>query len=112
MILCAGFSRRRRVDGERVHALPELARKCVVHHAVTLEPGLSAEGVGYDMHPEMGLSPRAMSGMAFVLVGFIHHIEARGLESFSQLLDDLIANCHGVVPQPPTFGGRSRLGYV
>jgi hypothetical protein len=53
-----------------------------------------------------------MSGMAFVLVGFIHHIEARGLESFSQLLDDLIANCHGVVPQPPTFGGRSRLGYV
>jgi hypothetical protein len=63
---------------------------------VTLEAGLTAEGVGNDIDPEMGLSARAMSGMAFVLVGFIHDIEARGLESLGQLLDDLIADCHGV----------------
>jgi hypothetical protein len=37
-----------------------------------------------------------MPGMPGVLVGFIHHLEARGGESLGQLFRDEIAPCHGV----------------
>jgi hypothetical protein len=48
------------------------------------------------MDPEVGLPVGTVSGMALVVVGFVHHVEARGPESFRQLLGDQIADGHGV----------------
>jgi hypothetical protein len=90
------FARRRGVDRERVDAAFELTDKCFVDHAVALEPALPAERLRHNIHPEMSLPALAMSGMPGVLVGFVHHLEARGSESLGQLLRDEIAPCHGV----------------
>src|SRR5262249_29935911 len=90
------FARCRGADGERVDAACELTGKCFVDHAVALEPALSAERVRHDIHPEMSLPTLAMSGMPDVLVGFVHHLKARGSESLGQLLCDEIAPRHRV----------------
>jgi hypothetical protein len=90
------FARRRGVDRERVDAAFELTDKCFVDHAVALEPALPAERLRHNIHAEMSLPALAMSGMPGVLVGFVHHLEARGSESLGQLLRDEIAPCHGV----------------
>jgi hypothetical protein len=90
------FARRPGVDRERVDAAFELTDKCFVDHAVALEPALPAERLRHNIHPEMSLPALAMSGMPGVLVGFVHHLEARGSESLGQLLRDEIAPCHGV----------------
>ena len=90
------FARRRGVDRERVDATFELTGKCLVDHAVALEPALSAERFRHNIHPEMSLPALPMSGMPDVVMGFVHHVEARGSESPGQLLRDEIAPCHGV----------------
>ena len=61
---------------ERVDAGRKLTGKCLVDHAVALEPALSAEGVRHDMNAEMGFPARPMPGMSHVLVGFVDHVEA------------------------------------
>jgi hypothetical protein len=92
----AAFVRRRGVDGERVDAAFELTPKRFVDHAVALEPALPAERLRHNIHPEMSFPALPMPGMPGVLVGFIHHLEARGGESLGQLFRDEIAPCHGV----------------
>ena len=47
-------------------------RKRLVDHAVAFDPALSAERLRHDMDPEMGLAARAMAGVAFVPVRFVH----------------------------------------
>ena len=56
-------------------AAGEFTRKCLVDHAVALDPALSAERLRHDMNPEMGLAARPGSGVALVLMQFIHNIE-------------------------------------
>ena len=92
----AAFTRRRGVNRERVDAACEFSDKRFVNHAVALEPALPAERLRHNIYPEMSLPALAMSGMPDVLVGFVHHVEARGSESLGQLLRDEIAPCHGV----------------
>ena len=92
----AAFARRRGVNRERVDAACELADKRFVDHAVALEPALPAERLRHDIYPEVSLPALAMSGMPGVLVGFVHHLKARGSESLGQLLRDAIAPCHRV----------------
>jgi hypothetical protein len=84
------------MDGERVDAAFELTDKCFVDHAVALDPALPAERLRHNMHPEMSLPALPMPGMSGVPVRFVHHVEARGSESLSQLLRDEIAPGHGV----------------
>ena len=55
---------------------------------MAFDPGLSFEHVRHDIDPEMGLPARPVPGMAFVLVQFVHHIEALGRKSLGQLLCD------------------------
>ena len=105
----AAFTRRRGVNRERVDAACELADKRFVNHAVALEPALPAERLRHDIHPEMSLPALAMSGMPSVLVGFVHHVEARGSESLGQLLRDEIAPCHDVRIAAVGPAGQCRL---
>jgi feruloyl-CoA hydratase/lyase len=88
--------RRLSVDGERMHAALQLARKCGVDHAVALEPALSAEGLRHDIEPEMGLAARAVSGMAFMQMGFVLDMQARGRKHREQFCRDDVLHSHGL----------------
>ena len=88
------FARRRRVDRERVHAAGEFRRERRIDHAMALEPGLSFEGVRHDIDPEVSLPARPVPGMAFMLVRFVHHLEALRREGLGQLLCDEIGGSH------------------
>ena len=82
------------MDGECVYFARQLGRKQLINHAVTFEPGLSLKRFRYDIDAVMGLSAGPMSGMAFMLMGFVQHSEALGCESLGQLLCDQIYGPH------------------
>jgi hypothetical protein len=82
------------MDSERMDAARQLVRKFSVNHAMALEPGLTIEGVRHDINPEMSLPARPGPGMAFMLVRFVHHLEALRFESLGQLLCDEIGGQH------------------
>ena len=82
------------MDGERVHASGQLARQCLINHAMAFEPGLPFERLRHDIDPEMSLPARPVPGMAFVLVGFVLHVKALRGESLGQLLCDDIGGSH------------------
>src|SRR5262249_56234718 len=63
---------------------------------VAFERALSADRFRHNIPPEMSLPALPMPGMPGVVMGFVHHLEARGSESPGQLLGDEIAPCHGV----------------
>jgi hypothetical protein len=84
------------MDGERVNATGELGCQRLVNHAVTLDAGLSFERFRHNINAVMRLPARPVSGMTFVLVGFILHLEALRSESLGQLLCDDIGGSHVV----------------
>ena len=88
------FTRRGCVDGKRVHTAGELRGKRLINHAVTLDAGLSLERLRHDIHREVRLPARPMSGMAFMLVRFINNLEALRRESLGQLFCDVISGSH------------------
>src|SRR5665213_2137633 len=61
---------------------------------MTLDPGLTFEGLSHDIDPVMSLSAFPVPGMACMLVRFILHLEALGCESLGQLLCDGIGGSH------------------
>ena len=87
--------RRRRVDGERVHAAGKLAGERGIDHAMALDPALPAKGFRHDIEAEMSLAAGPMARMAFVAMRFILNMEALGRESVAQLFRDQIACMHG-----------------
>jgi hypothetical protein len=105
----AAFARRRGVNRERVDAACKLADKRFVDHAVALEPALPAERLRHNIYSEVSLPALAMSSMPSVLVGFVHHIEARGSEGLGQLIRDEISSCHGVRIAAGGPAGQCRL---
>src|SRR5439155_25985015 len=86
----------RGVDGERVHAAAELGGERGVDHAVALQPALPPERLRHDIQAEMSLAARPVTGMAFVLVGFVDYPKAFQSESFGQLSCDEVAKPHGL----------------
>ena len=83
------------MDRERVHAAGEFTRKCLIDHAVALDPALSAERLRHDMNPEVGLAARAGSGVALVLMRFIHNIETLRRERGGELVGNQGFDLHG-----------------
>jgi len=65
--------------------------------AVALDAALSPEGLRHDIDPVMSLPARPVPGMAFVLVRFVHHLEALRRESLGQLLCDEIGGSHAAL---------------
>ena len=85
------------MNGERVHAAGEFRRQSRVYHAVPLDPALSPEGLCHNINPVMCFTFGPMAGVAFVLVGFVHHIQIFGRESLGQLSCDYIFRSHDAV---------------
>src|SRR5438067_1631879 len=73
----------------------ELARECLVDHAMAFDPALAAERLRYDRDPEMGLAARPMAGMALVLMRFIRNVETLRRERGGELFGDSGLNFHG-----------------
>jgi hypothetical protein len=96
------------MDGQRVNAAREFAGEDFIYHAVALDAGLSFEGIRHDIDPEMGLPARPVSGMAFVPVGFVFHLQALRGEGFGQLLCDNVGGSHAV----PLGNGGARVNAV
>jgi hypothetical protein len=82
------------MDGERVHASLELIEKRFIDHAMTLDSGLSLEGICHDMDVEMSLAARPVARMPLMEMGIISHLEACRGKGRSQFLRDQIACAH------------------
>jgi len=61
---------------------------------VTLDAGLSLEGIRHDINPVVSLPARPVPGMAFMLVRFINYFEALWRESLDQFFCDEIGGSH------------------
>jgi hypothetical protein len=77
-----------------VHSSRKFIAEHLVDHAMALDPVLSSESLSYDIQPEMGLSAGAISGMAFVQMGFVGHIESQRGKCLVELLGNPIAGAH------------------
>lgn len=73
------------VDGERMNAGLEFVSEGLVDHAMTSDPALSAERASYDINSKMRFSAGPMSGVAFMLMGLVEHLQAQRSEGFDQL---------------------------
>ncbi len=70
--------------GERVDTRFEFVGEGVVNHAMACDPALPLERVSYNIDSEMRFSARPMSGVAFMLVGFVEHLQAQRSEGLSE----------------------------
>ncbi len=71
--------------GERVDTRFELVGEGVVNHAMAYDPALPLERVSYNINPEMRFSARLMSRVAFMLMGFVEHLQASRSEGLREL---------------------------
>jgi hypothetical protein len=88
------FSRRLRVDGERVDGALEFRRKRRIYHTMAFDPALPFEGRRYDIDPEMRLAARPVTRMALMQMRFVRNVEAFRQESFTQLVYDSVFGAH------------------
>ena len=79
-----------------MHTAFELVRQCRIDHAVTFEPALPPEGFGYNIEAEVALAPRAVSGVAFVQMGFILDMQTFRRERRDELCRDDILHSHSL----------------
>jgi hypothetical protein len=89
-----GFSRRLRLDGERVDGALEFRRKRRIYHTMAFDPALPFEGRRYDIDPEMRLAARPVARMALMQMRFVRDVEAFRQESFTQLVYDSVFGAH------------------
>ena len=76
--------RRGGVDGKRMDTGPEFVSEGLVDHAMTSNPALSAERASYDIDSKMRFSAGSMSGVAFMVMGLVEHLQAQRSEGFGQ----------------------------
>jgi len=103
------LARRGGVDRQCVKAAGEFPRQCRIDHAVTFEPALSFERLRHDIDPEVSLPARPVSGMPFVPVRFILHLQTLRGEGFGQLLCDDIGGSHALAPRQAGTAGQCRF---
>lgn len=77
-----------------MYAARKFLRESGIYRAMTINPGLAAERVRYNIHAVMRLAAWSVPGMACMQVGFIFDAQAFGRESFSQFLYDDIFGLH------------------
>jgi hypothetical protein len=70
---------------ERMDTRFELSGERLIDHAMTGESALPPECISHNIDPEMSFSTRPMSGVAFMLMGFVKHLQAQRCEGLGQL---------------------------
>jgi hypothetical protein len=71
-----GFSRRLRLDRERMDGALKFRGKRRIYHTMALDPALPFEGRRYDIDPEMRLAARPVARMALMQMRFVRNVEA------------------------------------
>jgi hypothetical protein len=71
-----GFSRRLRLDGERMDGALKFRCKRRIYHAMALDPALPFEGRRYDIDPEMRPAAWPVARMALMQMRFVRNVEA------------------------------------
>ena len=84
------FSRRKRMQRERMHRAREFCRQRRIDHAMTVDARLADEGLRHNINSEMRLAAGPVTRMAFVQMRFIDDIETFGRESIAQLFCDVV----------------------
>jgi len=87
-------------------AAGKLTRKCLVDHAVPLDPALSTECLRHDMNPKVRLAARPVPGVALMLMRFIHNVEALRRECSRELFGNEGLNLHGTSGMRGCCGGQ------
>ena len=105
----AALARRGGVNRECVDAAREFRGERRIDHAMAFEPALSLERLRHDIDPEMGLPARPVSGMAFVSVGFVLHLQALRREGVGQLTRDNIGGSHALAGMQDAAAGQCRI---
>ena len=72
----------------------ELYGERLIDHAMTGKSALSPECISHDIDPEMSFSTWPMSGVAFMPVGFVEHLQASRSEGLSELLRNGFLHTH------------------
>jgi hypothetical protein len=73
------------VYGKRMDTGFELVGESLINHAMASDPALPPERISHDINPEMRFSAWPMSGVAFMLMGFIEHLQSQRSEGLRQL---------------------------
>ena len=63
----------------------EFVGKGVVDHPMTGDPALPPERVRYNINSKVCFSARSMSGVTFMLMGFVDYLQSQRSEGLSQL---------------------------
>ena len=80
----------------------ELVDEGLINHAMASDPALPSEGVSYNIDPEMGLSARPVSGVAFMLMRFVEYLQSQRSEGLGQLPRNGFLHTHPeAVPTAP-----------
>jgi hypothetical protein len=77
-----------------MHAGGEFRSQRGIYHAMSVDAALPPEGFRHNIYAEVRFPFGPVTGMAFVLVGLVHHVQAFGRESFNQLSRDYIFRLH------------------
>ncbi len=77
--------RRSGVYGKRVDTGFEFVSEGFVDHAMTIDPALPPERISYDINSKMRFAAGSVSGVAFMLVGFVEHLQAQRSEGLGEL---------------------------
>jgi hypothetical protein len=89
-----GFSRRLRLDRERMDGALEFRGKRCIYHAMALDPALPFEGRRHDIDPEMRFAAWPVTRMTLMQMRFVRDVEAFRNESFTQLVYDSVFGAH------------------
>src|SRR5262245_10725950 len=94
---------RRGVNCERVHTAGKLIGKRRIDHAVAFETGLPFEGPRHNIDAKVRLSPRPMTGVSAVAVGFVDNVQALGRKGPPQLVGNRVGDVHrrALATSPP-----------
>jgi hypothetical protein len=76
--------RRGRVYRKRMDTGPEFIGKRLVDHAMAGYPALPPECVSHNIYSEVRFSPRPVSGVAFMVMGLVEHLQAQRIEGLRQ----------------------------
>src|SRR5580704_4349201 len=98
------------MDGERMHAALKFVRQRRVDHAMAFEPALPAEGLRYNIKPEMSFPAGPMSGMAFMQMRFVLDMDALRRKGREQSCRDDVLHAHDPYPCPAALAMRQRQG--
>lgn len=77
--------RRSGVYGERMDTGFKFVSEGFVDHPMTSDPALPPERVSYNINSKMRFTAGSMSGVSFMLMGFVEHLQAQRREGLGQL---------------------------